>query len=55
MPSFEIEKASSKTGLKGNSRRSDPSMLNLRHLLDVQVEMLDYRILGFRSDIGLEV
>ena len=39
----------------GKIRSLNLDTLNLKYLLDVQVEMLDYRGLGFRGDIGLEI
>lgn len=57
--SIEIGKLAGKTGLMGRIRRSHLDMINLKHPFDVHVEMLDrildYRILGFWSDIGLEI
>lgn len=59
LPSVEIGKVAGKIGLLGKIRRSHLDMINLRHLFDFQVEMLDrmldYRILVFWSDIGLEI
>lgn len=54
LPSIEFGKAAGKTGLVGKIRSLNLDTLNLKHLLDVQVEMLDYRCLGCRGDIRLE-
>lgn len=59
LPSDEIGKAAGRTGLIGKIRRSNLDTLNLRYLFDVQMEilekMLDYRSLGFKSEIGMEI